>query len=352
MTDWQKIAEQRAAELEDAKKELADYVESSGLLEQELEEEVKQLQKKLKEEKTRAMKLEQERDTLKSKATEANSSSRTDLARLQAEVAQLRTTLTEQTTKMRDLEQKNDQFEEAAHRATAMVDGLESQVNQRIEENAFLRTDLEEQAAVIQHLKEELRDTKSELEALRTRSPDATSPERMALPNGNMSSSHTSPVRQTSSTATDVATPAKDRVAAGTQTDWVVRIVDVMPGAEPSPARPSSSSSTAIVAAAAATPAGRPVVPAVAALSGTAAAFSSAFTTPLRGLPTSKLGISPMVAGSAGRATPSRAAALTMVSELLQRITSLESKLVTCHATTTTSRLNTSTVVPRITTAS
>jgi hypothetical protein len=56
---------------------------------------------------------------------------------------------------VRTLEQKNDELEESARRATSALDMIQAQICAALEENEFLKTDLEEKALNEQHLQEE-----------------------------------------------------------------------------------------------------------------------------------------------------------------------------------------------------
>ena len=58
---------------------------------------------------------------------------------------------------LRELEQRNDELEETARRVTSLLDNIQSEINARIEENEFLKTEIEERSANEEHLKEEIK---------------------------------------------------------------------------------------------------------------------------------------------------------------------------------------------------
>eukprot|EP00054_Salpingoeca_dolichothecata_P037337 m.10622 g.10622 ORF g.10622 m.10622 type:complete len:180 (-) comp7453_c0_seq2:76-615(-) len=156
-TDWEKIAHQREAELAELRHELEDFEESSRMLEQELENELKQNQTKLKQEETQRRKYQRLYEEAKEKFAATEKELRKENKILEGQVTKLKQQCEQATSKVRELELTNDEFERNARQVSSTLESVEERANQTIEQNALLQTDLEEHQNTIQHLKEEIR---------------------------------------------------------------------------------------------------------------------------------------------------------------------------------------------------
>jgi hypothetical protein len=58
---------------------------------------------------------------------------------------------------MREIELKNDELEETVRRAASSLENVQSEIYARIEENEFLKTDLEEKLSAERQLREEVK---------------------------------------------------------------------------------------------------------------------------------------------------------------------------------------------------
>ncbi|KAL3877780.1 hypothetical protein ACJMK2_035431 [Sinanodonta woodiana] len=87
---------------------------------------------------------------------------------LEAELAQLRAFKDELQKYVRELEQTNDDLERAKRATVVSLEDFESRLNQAIERNAFLESELDEKetlAITVQRMKDEARDLRHELDA-------------------------------------------------------------------------------------------------------------------------------------------------------------------------------------------
>ncbi|KAH9383582.1 hypothetical protein HPB48_025197 [Haemaphysalis longicornis] len=85
---------------------------------------------------------------------------------LQTQLAEVTASRAELHTYIRELEQSNDDLERAKRATVASLEEFESKLNQAIERNAFLESELDDKEAMscmVQRLKDEARDLKQEL---------------------------------------------------------------------------------------------------------------------------------------------------------------------------------------------
>eukprot|EP00054_Salpingoeca_dolichothecata_P037336 m.10620 g.10620 ORF g.10620 m.10620 type:complete len:303 (-) comp7453_c0_seq1:50-958(-) len=286
-TDWEKIAHQREAELAELRHELEDFEESSRMLEQELENELKQNQTKLKQEETQRRKYQRLYEEAKEKFAATEKELRKENKILEGQVTKLKQQCEQATSKVRELELTNDEFERNARQVSSTLESVEERANQTIEQNALLQTDLEEHQNTIQHLKEEIRDLQAELEVLRQRPDPATfNGHAVSSPSAN----NDIPQMQINGLAQTPSSPSLE---------------------------PPSPDSTLHA---------QPETPAHSATKSAAMSPSLPITTPSPSARFRNSVASPLTP------SPSRGVALSFVTDLLQRVSNLENKLTTCRA--------------------
>jgi len=182
---WKNLAHQYKTELDETKEELEEFQESSRELEQELETQLKQEEKKSKELGQACDRLNIECASLRDKLVKLQGDSHkrvTDLETQCAQVEQYKATLTKY---VRELEQTNDDLERAKRATVMSLEDFEGRLNEAIERNAFLESELDEKGSLVdtvQRLKDEARDLKQEMGVTKTRDSMATSCD--SLPSG------------------------------------------------------------------------------------------------------------------------------------------------------------------------
>lgn len=163
---WRKTAEKFKQDLEETKEELEEFQISSRELELELEAQLEQLETKNKESDSQVNKLQTENESLREKLSQLQSSSYKRITELEDELAEVRAFKEELQKYIRELEQTNDDLERAKRATVVSLEDFESRLNQAIEVNAFLQSEVDEKevlAETVQRLKDETRDLKQEL---------------------------------------------------------------------------------------------------------------------------------------------------------------------------------------------
>ncbi|KAH9514472.1 Nuclear distribution protein nudE-like 1-A [Bulinus truncatus] len=163
---WKKLAEQYQLELKETKDELEEFQISSHELEQELETQLKQEEKKNKELTLANERLQSECDSLKEKLQKLQADSYKKITELEDNFAKVEAHKNELQKYIRELEQDNDDLERAKRATIVSLEDFEQRLNQAIERNAFLESELDEKGALletVQRLKDEARDLKSEI---------------------------------------------------------------------------------------------------------------------------------------------------------------------------------------------
>jgi nuclear distribution protein NudE/nuclear distribution NudE-like protein 1 len=152
--------------LDETQTEFLEFQESSRELEIEYETQVKQLEKKNNDYMNQIAKLEIENDQLKSKYSLYANDTQHKLNEYQEQMNGLQALNTRLSSYIRELEQNNDDLERARRALAASLEDFECQLNQQIERNVLLEnevTEKEELECIVQRLKEESRDLKHEL---------------------------------------------------------------------------------------------------------------------------------------------------------------------------------------------
>jgi len=146
--------------------EFNEFQESSRELEIEYETQIKQLETKGREYEKKCLKLESENDQLRNKYSVYVNDTQLKLKEYQEQISTLTASNTQLTNYIRKLEQSNDDLERAQRALSASLADSESRLNQQIEKNVLLENELSEKEhleCMVQRLKEEARDLRHEL---------------------------------------------------------------------------------------------------------------------------------------------------------------------------------------------
>uniref|UniRef100_A0A0B7BPB3 NUDE domain-containing protein n=2 Tax=Arion vulgaris TaxID=1028688 RepID=A0A0B7BPB3_9EUPU len=167
ITYWKNLAQKYKQEYDEVKEELEEFQISSHELEQELETQFKQEEKKAKEFSLANERLQNESDSLRDKLQKLQSDSHIRITELEDNFARVEAHKNELQKYIRELEQDNDDLERAKRATVVSLEDFELRLNQAIERNAFLESELDEKGALfetVQRLKDEARDLKSEID--------------------------------------------------------------------------------------------------------------------------------------------------------------------------------------------
>lgn len=183
---WREKAEQFKQELEETKEEFEDFQVSSREFEAELETQVEQLEKKNKTLEQSNSSLQHEVETLRSKLEALHGQSHVQISELESELLQVRAFKDELQKYIRELEQANDDLERAKRATVVSLEDFETRLNQAIERNAFLESELDDKETLcetVQRLKDEARDLRQEIDVRQKSTPNsgATTPTNSQL---------------------------------------------------------------------------------------------------------------------------------------------------------------------------
>lgn len=182
---WKNEAIQYKERYEEVKEELEEFQVSSQDLEAELEASLEQTESKNKELTAAKFRLEMELDSLRDKFEKQQTASCQHVTELEDELAQVKAHRDELLKYIRSLEQANDDLERAKRATVTSLEDFEMRLNQAIERNAFLESELDEKetlAITVQRLKDEARDLRQELAVQR----HPQSPDKVKSPEKNM----------------------------------------------------------------------------------------------------------------------------------------------------------------------
>ncbi|KAK2160804.1 hypothetical protein LSH36_127g18066 [Paralvinella palmiformis] len=182
---WKSEATQYKERYEEVKEELEEFQISSHELEAELEASLEQTDSKNKELTAAKFRLEMELESLRDKFEKQQALSSKQLTELEDELAQVKAHRDELLKYIRSLEQANDDLERAKRATVTSLEDFEMRLNQAIERNAFLESELDEKetlAITVQRLKDEARDLRQELAVQR----HPSSPDIVKSPEKNM----------------------------------------------------------------------------------------------------------------------------------------------------------------------
>ncbi|XP_034049696.1 nuclear distribution protein nudE-like 1-A isoform X2 [Thalassophryne amazonica] len=178
---WKAVSLQYKKSFQEAQEELLEFQEGSRELEAELEVQLSQAEHCMKDLHSENQRLKNEVDTLKDKLEQQYAQSYKQISVLEDDLGQTRSIKEQLHKYVRELEQSNDDLERAKRATIMSLENFEQRLNQAIERNAFLESELDEKESLlvsVQRLKDEARDLRQEL-AVRERQADVT---RMSAP--------------------------------------------------------------------------------------------------------------------------------------------------------------------------
>ncbi|KAK1877963.1 Nuclear distribution protein nudE-like 1-B [Dissostichus eleginoides] len=162
----------------DAQEELQEFQEGSRELEAELEAQLSQAEYRLRDLQIENERLKNEVVNLKEKLEHQHAQSYKQVSMLEDDLGQTRSIKDQLNKYVRELEQANDDLERAKRATIVSLEDFEGRLNQAIERNAFLESELDEKETLlesVQRLKDEARDLRQEL-AVRERPPTGSTP--------------------------------------------------------------------------------------------------------------------------------------------------------------------------------
>ncbi|XP_072561275.1 nuclear distribution protein nudE-like 1-B [Paramormyrops kingsleyae] len=178
---WKSLSLKYKKSYQDAQEELLEFQEGSRELEAELEAQLGQAENRIRDLQTENQRLKGEVETLKEKLEQQYAQSYKQISMLEDDLGQTRGIKEQLHKYVRELEQANDDLERAKRATIVSLEDFEQRLNQAIERNAFLESELDEKESLlvsVQRLKDEARDLRQEL-AVRERNTDVT---RMSAP--------------------------------------------------------------------------------------------------------------------------------------------------------------------------
>ncbi|XP_028989079.1 nuclear distribution protein nudE-like 1-A isoform X2 [Betta splendens] len=178
---WKSLYLKYKKSCQEAQEELLEFQEGSRELEAELEVQLGQAEHRMKDLQSENQRLKNEVETLKDKLEHQCSQSYKQVSVLEDDLSQTRSIKEQLHKYVRELEQSNDDLERAKRATIVSLENFEQRLNQAIERNAFLESELDEKESLlvsVQRLKDEARDLRQEL-AVRERQADVG---RMSAP--------------------------------------------------------------------------------------------------------------------------------------------------------------------------
>lgn len=185
---WKELAMSYKRRAEDAQEELREFQEGSREYELELETQLQQVEGRNRELQSENSRLRLELDAIKEKFETQHSEGYRQISALEDDLAQTKAIKDQLQKYIRELEQANDDLERAKRATIMSLEDFEQRLNQAIERNAFLESELDEKENLlesVQRLKDEARDLRQELavqqkqEKPRTPRPDSGDAERI-----------------------------------------------------------------------------------------------------------------------------------------------------------------------------
>ncbi|XP_030592324.1 nuclear distribution protein nudE-like 1-B [Archocentrus centrarchus] len=174
---WKSQALKYKKSCHEAQEELQEFQEGSRELEAELEAQLGQAEQRLRDLQSENERLKNELSNLKEKLEHQYAQSYKQISVLEDDLGQTRSIKDQLHKYVRELEQANDDLERAKRATIVSLEDFETRLNQAIERNAFLESELDEKESLlvsVQRLKDEARDLRQEL-AVRERTADRMS---------------------------------------------------------------------------------------------------------------------------------------------------------------------------------
>ncbi|XP_077173252.1 nuclear distribution protein nudE homolog 1 [Paroedura picta] len=163
---WKEQARLHKQSAEDAQEELREFQEGSREYEAELEAQLQQIESRNKDLCSENGRLRLEIEAVKERLSAQQSEAHQQISALEEELAQTRGVRDQLQKYIRELEQSNDDLERAKRATIMSLEDFEQRLNQAIERNAFLESELDEKEDLqesVQRLKDEARDLRQEL---------------------------------------------------------------------------------------------------------------------------------------------------------------------------------------------
>nr|CBN81724.1 Nuclear distribution protein nudE-like 1-B [Dicentrarchus labrax] len=178
---WKALSLKYKNSCQEAQEELLEFQEGSRELEAELEAQLGQAEHRMKDLQSENQRVKNEVEALKDKLEQQYSQSYKQISMLEDDLGQTRSIKDQLHKYVRELEQSNDDLERTKRATIVSLENFEQRLNQAIERNAFLESELDEKESLlvsVQRLKDEARDLRQEL-AVRERQSDVS---RMSAP--------------------------------------------------------------------------------------------------------------------------------------------------------------------------
>ncbi|XP_070811108.1 nuclear distribution protein nudE homolog 1 isoform X2 [Pituophis catenifer annectens] len=163
---WKEVSGKYKQCVESAQQELREFQEGSREYEAELEMQLQQLETRNRDLLSENARLQMEVETVKEKIASHHADGHRQISALEEELGQVRATRDQLQKYIRELEQCNDDLERAKRATIMSLEDFEQRLNQAIERNAFLESELDEKESLlesVQRLKDEARDLRQEL---------------------------------------------------------------------------------------------------------------------------------------------------------------------------------------------
>lgn len=163
---WKEQAEKYEQRAEEAQEELQEFQQMSRDYEAELETELKQCEGRNKELLLDNNRLRVELESIKEKFEVQHSDALRHISTLEEELGETKAVRDHLQKYIRELEQANDDLERTKRATIMSLEDFEQRMNQVIERNAFLESELDEKENLlesVQRLKDEARDLRQEL---------------------------------------------------------------------------------------------------------------------------------------------------------------------------------------------
>ncbi|XP_040919267.1 nuclear distribution protein nudE homolog 1 [Toxotes jaculatrix] len=163
---WKDLASRHQQSAEEAQEELQEFQQMSRDYEVELETELKQCEARNRELLAANNRLRMELENYKEKYETQHSEACRQISSLEGDLAETTAIRDHLHKYIRELEQANDDLERAKRATIMSLEDFEQRMNQVIERNAFLESELDEKENLlesVQRLKDEARDLRQEL---------------------------------------------------------------------------------------------------------------------------------------------------------------------------------------------
>ncbi|KAF7655839.1 hypothetical protein LDENG_00049340, partial [Lucifuga dentata] len=192
---WKDQASRHQQSALEAQEELQEFQQMSRDYEVELETELKQCEARNRELLTTNNRLRMELENYKEKYETQHSEAFRQISSLEGDLAETAAVRDQLHKYIRELEQANDDLERAKRATIMSLEDFEQRMNQVIERNAFLESELDEKENLlesVQRLKDEARDLKQELAVQQKQQKQDRKPSLSTAAKGPSSSSSSS----------------------------------------------------------------------------------------------------------------------------------------------------------------